>query len=215
MIYFHWIELKYRLYYILTNFIITFIIIWNYKLEILFNIIELNLIYTSLTEAFNSYIYFCIIISIIINIPLLIYHYILFMIPGLYEFEFNNLMYNLIKYFILFIIFYYTCFNWLFKYIILFFIQFESNYLTLNLKITDFIYFYNSFILSFILLFSIPFINININGKRRFIYMSILILIALITPPDVLSLLISIIPIILIIELNYIWYLIKLDRINN
>lgn len=214
MISFHWNELKYRLYYWLLNYILIFIIIWYYKQDILFNIINLNLIYTSLTEAFNSYIYFTIIFSFIFSIPILLYHIIIFIIPGLYIYECKNLLYNLIKYTLLFIIFYYTCFNYIFEFLINFFIEFEDNNLSLNLKIIDFINFLNNFIILFLIIFILPFININIKNKRKFIYLILTIFLALITPPDVLSLIISLIPLIILIEIKYLLELIKLNKLS-
>lgn len=203
MIDFHWKELKYRFYYCNFSFIITCIIIWYFKFQILFAITDLNLIFTSLTEAFEQYIYFTLLLSFIFNLPLFIYHYLLFLLPGLYIFEFKNILYNIIKYFILFILFYYLLFTYIFDNIINFFTDFESDYLLLNLKIKDFLTFFNSFIFLFLFIFILPFIEFNLNNKRKIIYLGLIIIIAFITPPDLFSLIISIIPLFILIELNY------------
>lgn len=203
MINFHWKELKYRFYYCCFSFIITSIIIWHFKFQILFRITDLNLIFTSLTEAFEQYIYFTLLLSFIFNLPLFIYHYLLFLLPGLYLFEFKNILYNIIKYFILFIFFYYLLFTYIFDNIINFFTDFESDYLLLNLKIKDFLTFFNSFIFLFLFVFILIFIEFNLNNKRKFIYLGLIIIIAFITPPDIFSLIISIIPLFILIEINY------------
>lgn len=208
---YHWKELKYRFYYWLISFISSIIIIWYYKFNILFSITDLNLIYTSLTEAFEVCIYFSIILSLLFNIPLLLYHYILFLIPGLYKFEYNNFILNILKYTLLLILFYYTSFYYILDNIIIFFTDLQSDYLILNLKIKDFISFFNSYILGFLFLFSLPFININLNKKRSIIYITFLILIAFITPPDIFSLIILILPIIIVLELKYFINLINLS----
>lgn len=209
MIQYHWNELKYRLYYWLLSFIISCIIIWYYKFNILFAITDINLIFTSLTEAFQQYIYFCILIGFILNIPLFLIHYVIFIIPGLYLFEFKIFIFNIIKYTILFIFFYYLIFYYLFDNIINFFIEFESIYLELNLKLQDFLSFFNSFIFMFLIIFILPSFNFELNNKRRFIYISLLILIAFITPPDLFSLILSILPLFLLIEINYFLKIIK------
>ena len=203
MIKYHWYELIYRFYYWLLSYIISILIIWYYKINILFSIININLIYTSLTEAFEEYIYFCLLIALLFNLPLLFIHYIYYIIPGLYLFEFKQFIKNTLKYSIFFIIFYYLLFYWLFDNILNFFINFETNYLNLNLKLKDFIKFFNKYILMFLILFILPSINFKLNNKRKFIYILLLILISFITPPDLLSLLIFILPIIILIEINY------------
>lgn len=180
----------------------------------LFNIIELDLIYTSLTEAFEQYIYFSLILSLIFSIPILMFHSIIFLTPGLYVFELKVLLYNLLKYTILFTLFYSTCFSDLFKLIVSFFVQFESSYLTLNLKIADLLSFLNSFILSFLLIFILPFISIDLKNKRKYIYIVLLIIISLITPPDLLSLILSVIPLMVLFELNYLLWVIT-DKYSN
>lgn len=203
MVDFHITEIKYRFCYCLLNIFIIFIIIWDNKIQILCTISDFDLIYTSLPEAFQQYIYFSLIISLIFNIPILLYNYILFNISGWYLYEFKIIIYNIFKYSILFILFYNICYFKLFEYIINFFIEFESYNLRLNLKITDFISFINSYSILFIILFILSFIKINIKGKRKYIYITLLIFMALITPPDVLSLIMCTIPIIILFELRY------------
>ena len=209
MIEYHWNELKYRFYYWCFSFILTCLIIWYLKFNILFAITDLNLIFTSLTEAFEQYIYFTILLSFILNIPLFIFHYFLFLLPGLYLFELKNFLKKLIKYSLIFVLFYYLIFYYVFDNIINFFTEFESEYLYLNLKIKDFLSFINSFILGFLLIFFLPFIKLELNNKRKFIYLSIMIIIAFITPPDLFSLIISIIPLFILLELNYFLELLK------
>jgi len=75
MIEYHIEELKYRFYYLILSFSLSILIVWHYKSNILFVLIDLNLIFTSLTEAFEEYIYFSVILSLVLNVPLLMIHY--------------------------------------------------------------------------------------------------------------------------------------------
>jgi sec-independent protein translocase protein TatC len=164
---------------------------------------DLNLIFTSLTEAFEEYIYFSVVLSLVLNVPLLMIHYFLFVLPGLYLFEVEKFVYNIVKYSTLLILFYIILLNYVLDNIILFFTDFESDYLVLNLKIKDFVSFINSFILGFLLIFLLPFLKMDLNNRRRFIYVGLMLLIGFITPPDLLSLLLSMSVLFVVLEVNY------------
>lgn len=164
---------------------------------------DLNLIFTSLTEAFEEYIYFSVILSLVLNVPLLMIHYFWFVLPGLYLFEVEKFVYNIVKYSTLIILFYIVLLNYVLDNIILFFTDFESDYLVLNLKMKDFLSFINSFILGFLVIFLLPFLKLELNNRRRFIYVGLMLLIGFITPPDLLSLLLSMSVLFVVLEVNY------------
>ena len=97
----------------------------------------------------------------------------------------------------------YFTLNYFLPNIIEFFCSFESAYLTLNLKIEDFLCFLNE-LLGITLLITFIFVfRFNLKNKRSIIFMSILIFIGMITPPDFLSLLLISFPLLIIIELIY------------
>lgn len=203
MIEYHFEELKYRFYYWSLSFLLSFLIVWDYKSNILFFLTDLNLIFTSLTEAFEEYMYFSMIISLVLNVPLFMFHYFLFVLPGLYLFEVEKFVYTIVKYSVVLIFFYSILLNYVLDNIIFFFRDFESDYLVLNLKIKDFLSFINSFILGFLVIFMLPFLKLELNSRRRFIYMGLMLLIGLITPPDLLSLLLSMGVLFVVLEINY------------
>jgi len=203
MIEYHLEELKYRFYYWSLSFLLSILIVWDYKSNILFVLTDLNLIFTSLTEAFEEYIYFSVILSLVLNVPLLMIHYFWFVLPGLYLFEVEKFVYNIVKYSTLLILFYIVLLNYVLENIILFFTDFESDYLVLNLKLKDFLSFINSFILGFLVIFLLPFLKLELNNRRRFIYVVLMLLIGFITPPDLLSLLLSMSVLFVVLELNY------------
>ena len=91
-------EFKYRIMYVLLSGILTFSVAYIYSLELFYffakplihlNIedFEYSLIYTDITEAFFTYLNISIYISILVSILLLIHHLIYFLIPGLYYTE--------------------------------------------------------------------------------------------------------------------------------
>lgn len=203
MIEYHLEELKYRFYYWSLSFLLSILIVWDYKSNILFVLTDLNLIFTSLTEAFEEYIYFSVILSLILNVPLLMIHYFWFVLPGLYLFEVEKFVYNIVKYSTLLILFYIVLLNYVLDNIIFFFRDFESDYLVLNLKMKDFLSFINSFILGFLVIFLLPFLKLELNNRRRFIYLGLMLLIGLITPPDLLSLVLSMSVLFVVLEVNY------------
>jgi len=112
-------------------------------------------------------------------------------------------VYNIVKYSTLIILFYIVLLNYVLDNIILFFTDFESDYLVLNLKVKDFLSFINSFILGFLLIFLLPFLKLELNNRRRFIYVGLMLLIGFITPPDLLSLLLSMSVLFVVLEVNY------------
>ena len=203
MIEYHIEELKYRFYYLILSFSLSILIVWHYKSNILFVLIDLNLIFTSLTEAFEEYIYFSVILSLVLNVPLLMIHYFWFVLPGLYLFEVEKFVYNIVKYSTLLILFYIVLLNYVLDNIIFFLRDFESDYLVLNLKMKDFLSFINSFILGFLVIFLLPFLKMELNNRRRFIYVGLMLLIGFITPPDLLSLLLSMSVLFVVLEVNY------------
>jgi len=112
-------------------------------------------------------------------------------------------VYNIVKYSTLLILFYIVLLNYVLDNIIFFFRDFESDYLVLNLKMKDFLSFINSFILGFLVIFLLPFLKMELNNRRRFIYVGLMLLIGFITPPDLLSLLLSMSVLFVVLEVNY------------
>ena len=139
--------------------------------------------------------------AIIFNIPYLYLQIYSFIIPGLYQYEFPK-YYNYIILPLYTITIIYT--KPIIYHIFQFFTQFQFQYLTLALTFQHFISFINQFIILIISLFTIPFIisyfkSFFIN-KRKLLYFTIASFLAIITPPDLISLIFTLIPIIIFIE---------------
>jgi len=100
----HLKELKHRIYYIFYSLALcilycaynwelllySFIKILNENKSIKKYIILDNFMYTNVMDIFFNVILFCLIISILVNIPLLIFHILSFFVTGLYKYEFKN-----------------------------------------------------------------------------------------------------------------------------
>lgn len=203
MISYHLNEIKYRFIYSLISFLLTSQLIWIHKHKLIFSITPINLIFTSITEAFYLYIYFTILFALITNIPYFYLQLYSFIIPGVYQHEFP-------KYYNLWILVWFLILIYikpLIKIIFTFFTQFQSQYLTLALTFQHFIQFINQLIIILFILFTIPiftsyFKSFFIN-KRKLLYFTIASTLALITPPDLLSLIATLIPLILTLEITF------------
>jgi sec-independent protein translocase protein TatC len=206
LIKYHYKEIKGRIRYILISLLLSILILIENREEILYNLSPLNLIYTSLTEGLNSYIYIIILLGIILNGPLIYIHYYSFVQGGLYRYEYEELRRKSILNIIFMIILLSITIVYILPKLILFFLQFESENLRLTLKISEYVGFLTKTILITLIIGILP-IVINrktkkIVKRRRITYMVILIISGLVTPPDVVSQIILGLPIILMIEMS-------------
>jgi sec-independent protein translocase protein TatC len=139
------------------------------------------------------------------NIPIIYIHYYSFKITGLYKYEYEIYRRKSLIYSIMLMIIILYNIIYILPNIIIFLTQFESDYLKITLKISEFVIFFINLIFITFILFIIPIIIKNnykyIENKRRLLYMIILLLSAILTPPDVLSLILLGIPMIILIEL--------------
>ena len=69
MLKYHLLELKYRLVYMVISILLTVVILWEDKENLMGSITGLDLIYTELSEGFISYLELCISFGLIINVP--------------------------------------------------------------------------------------------------------------------------------------------------
>ncbi|CAO5682587.1 MAG: Sec-independent protein translocase protein TatC [Holosporales bacterium] len=222
----HLIELRKRLIWILVIFMICFFICYHYS-NTLFDFLvqplsdilhqkggERRLIYTSLTEAFTTYIKISVFFAFILTVPCFSYHLWKFIVPGLYQSERLMFLAFLISVPLFFII------GALFAYYIIFptaysfFLSFETSVITpstlpiqLEAKLNEYLSFVMRLILAFGICFELP-VMLSILTLGKFIsYASlkkhwriaiviIFTLSAFITPPDVLSMLGLAIPLI-------------------
>lgn len=196
---------------VLSYFIAIFII--KFTIITLFEKYSLNIISINAIESFNSLILLTFYIFLLFSYPLIIQLLIFYVKDALYQSEVNFLK-SFRNNYILFLLGalygYYTSINYLIPFLLSFNdkINVESTISINNLVVT---------ILKNCLLFSIifltPFIikqiikyNIitkqKIKSKRKYIYFYLLVLSALLTPSDVLSMIVCFIPFVILFELG-------------
>ena len=212
----HLYELKYNCFIILIMFFYLFIISYYFSDQLIYllinNLLNQNMlkyfIFTNITEIFITNIFIAIFIAIFLTLQLTILLIWFFLLQGLYQFE--NLIFIKLYFFYFFFIFFLI--NLIFTNIIpniwnfflnlnfsnlyIFNIYFEPKmntyfkfiFSTFIYIFLIFIYFFCLFLFIFLNYFKI---NILIN-LRKFFYLKIIIISALITPPDILNLFIMV-----------------------
>nr|AEP41008.1 SecY [Phytophthora capsici]AEP41020.1 SecY [Phytophthora capsici]AEP41037.1 SecY [Phytophthora capsici]AEP41046.1 SecY [Phytophthora capsici] len=233
----HLFELKYNFFIILITFFYLFIISYYFSDQLIYllvnNLLNQNMlkyfIFTNITEILITNIFIAIFITTFLTIQLSILLIWFFLIKGLYKFE--NFIF--LKFYSLFIIFNLFIINFIFTNIIPHIWNFLLNLNFSNLYILtvyfepkinnyfdfiflSFIYIFIIFIYFFFLFFLI-FNNIfkikMIINLRKFFYFKIILLSALITPPDILNFFLIYIIFILIFEI-FIYISIYLNKYN-
>nr|YP_010394128.1 sec-independent transporter protein [Phytophthora litchii]DAZ88136.1 TPA_asm: sec-independent transporter protein [Phytophthora litchii] len=233
----HLYELKYNFFIILITFFYLFIVSYYFSDQLIYllvnNLLNKNMlkyfIFTNITEIFITNIFISIFIATFLIIQLSILLIWFFLSKGLYKFE--NFIF--IKFYIIFLIFNFYIINLIFTNIIphiwnfllnlnfsnlyILTIYFEpkiNNYFNFIFSsfISIFIIFLYFFLLFFLLINNIFQIKIIIN-LRKFFYLKITILSALITPPDMLNFLLIYFLFIFMFEI-FIYILIYINKYN-
>ena len=210
----HLSELKHHGFIILINFFYSFLVSYIFSDQLIYLLIN-NLICsdmlkyficTSITEILVTNVFIAIFISTFISIQVFFVLSWFFIYRGLYQFE--NFLF--IKFYLFFLIFNFFIINGIFKDIIpciwnfLLNLNFSSSYIVtiyFEPKIDKYFYFIlSSFIYIFVVciyFYSLFFVLINniiniqiIINLRKLFHLKILILSSLITPPDILNLII-------------------------
>ena len=165
-----------------------------------------NLFFFHITEAFYSFIHLSLFISFLFTLPLIFYFVYLFITPALYKFQEQYLFKYFIFHLLFLIPFYFLIFiPYLWPNIISFFYEFSNNKLNYLGSINDILKFLYNLSFIFIIFFQIPWIfnkfkKIYVRNRSIFIF-TLLLIFALVTPPDIFSLILTFIPTILIIEI--------------
>lgn len=222
------VELKNRIFFLGFSWFTTVFTCYKYKETLLYLLVKANkelfdknsfyFITTNLTEMFSVYIKICCFVSNQFLFMYLLYHFLVFISPGLYYTEYKNLStyislsicFNLTSVFL---------FNSIFlPYIWSFFLSYIETSLNerinvfFEVQITDYLMFYVKFYWIFLflsqlfLLFFISLLLISdkvntIKTTRKIFYSLFLIFSTLITPPDIISQLILTFFFILVYEL--------------
>nr|AEP41159.1 SecY [Phytophthora europaea]AEP41161.1 SecY [Phytophthora europaea] len=207
----HLFELKYNFFILLITFFYLFLISYYFSDQLIYLLVNILLhknmlkyfIFTNITEIFITNILIAFFISIFMTIQLSILLIWFFLLRGLYKFE--NLIF--LKFYFIFLIFNFFIINFIFTNIIphiwnfLLNLNFSNLYLLtiyfepkinnyFNFIFSSFIYIFIIFIYLFLLFFLI--LNNIFQIKiiitlRKFFYLKIILLSALITPPDIIN----------------------------
>lgn len=224
----YFFELKIRILYTVIFCLLLTFISFFYKESLLFFLVEPSIkfskglnpyfIYTNLTEVFSTYLEMAISVSLYLTIPLVFYQLWQFFSPGLYYKEISQIkpiiLIGLINYLLISIFLYNPILSWLWS----FFTSFEnaeSDLLGIHfeaklneyLKFINHLYFYIGLLLQLFLttitsfLFFISGNILKLINFRKYFYVSVIVLAALVTPPDVISQLILACPLFFCYEL--------------
>ena len=221
-------ELRYRLLYCFISFILAFLVSYTYSLEFFYFLakplinlnlesFEYSLIYTDITEAFFTYLNLSLYVSFGVSSFLFIHHIILFLISGLYITEayfFRKIKnYIFIACFISLTITYY----FVIPFVWYFFISNETSTTisAMNIhfegKLNEYVFILLRVFFSILCIFLIPiflFVLVklklisltNLVNQRKFAFILIFVLGALLSPPDVISQVLLAIPLCLSYE---------------
>ena len=208
----HYKEFKFLLSYYLLSAILSFLVAWNFKHKLILLITLpiwktlnlINFIYTQPSEAFFAFFNSCLFISILINLPYLVWNFYIFLKPGLYEYEDKNLKILILKFIFCLFLGMYVIHQFINPVLYTFFSNFQSEELHHMPKIAELITYNLKLINILVILPTFWFLPYYVNfyaKKRDKIYFFYLILASLITPPDVISQIIITSGLILISEL--------------
>ncbi len=214
----HLEELRRRLIAVAIVILIATIICFNYVDEILFILTRqadgLELIYTTPAEAFTSQIRLSLIVAVLVTLPFSIYQALAFILPALRTAEKKAVIPLLVAMNILF--FSGIAFGYLvvFPFALHFFLGFSSEGLLPLFTISRYISFVSTFLVAFGLVFQIPLIfwflgymsivsSQFLGENRKYALLVNAILSAVITPPDVFSQILMIIPLAILYEVGY------------
>jgi len=180
----------------------------------------LQLIYLSPPEAFMANLRLALISGLVLSSPIIIYELMAFIFPGLLKEEkvfFVAVLFGIVILFAAGVAFAYII---VFPFTIRFFLQFASVELEPKFTVTEYISFLFSFHLGFGLVFQLPLLTWAL-GKiglissgflkrnRKVALLVMLVLSAVITPPDIISQVVMVFPLALLYEIGIIMVLIS------
>jgi sec-independent protein translocase protein TatC len=210
----HLRELKKRLIYSVLALLLGFFIAYFFKIEIYKFLIkplanltaegERKMIYTNLTEAFVTYIKLSIFAGFIFAFPVMAFQVYAFIAPALYKNEKKFFIPLLVSSPVLFVFGGAFVYYFLFPTAWDFFLSFETSAtetlipIKLEAKVADYLSLVTSLIIAFGLSFQLPIILLllvfsgvlsleNLIKTRKYAVVVILIIAAILTPPDVIS----------------------------
>lgn len=186
---------------------------------------DLTLIYVKPAEALIANIRLAVMAGVILVLPLIIYQFLAFIVPGLYKKERRVLLPLVFFMVILFGAGVSFAYFVAFPFAITFFLKFATHDLQALFTITEYMAFVTKFIFSFGLVFQMPLLflvlgRLNVvkppflRRNRKYVLLIIVVFAALITPPDAISQLIMAGPLLVLYEFGIILVAISQYRRN-
>nr|YP_009577917.1 twin-arginine translocase subunit TatC [Guillardia theta]QBJ06292.1 twin-arginine translocase subunit TatC [Guillardia theta] len=233
----HLLELKLRIWYLFFGFCVTFIVSYSYAsqlisllskplLKFLMNDSS-DLIFVNVFEVLNTYINVSLYTTFFLYMPIFIYIVFLFLKPGLFKSEKTFLLY-LYKFFlqlllISFVLSYYVIIPSILSFLLTLDIIVNPDFLILKMQTK--LYDYITFICEFITLYCITFCEFflfmisliyleffnskALVQKRRFIIIICLLIGCVFSSPDLLSLFMSSVPLVVFFEITLFMFILK------
>lgn len=226
----HLIELRQRLLYCLAAFLVAFLFAYGFAQDIFLFLVKplaklmegeegRRLIYTGLTEAFLTYLSVSFFTALFITLPMILWQLWKFVAPGLYQHERGVFRPFLIATPLLFLAggamaYYVVCpMAWEF------FLSFEtpatagSLPIQLEARVSEYLSLVMKLIFAFGLSFQLPVVLVllakvgvitsqQLTAKRKYAFLGIVVVAAIITPPDIISPISLIIPLYALYEIS-------------
>ena len=173
-----------------------------------------SFIFTSLTEAFFTYLKLALFSGIILASPVILYQIWAFVAPGLYRKEKKYALPFVILSTFFFLTGVMFCFLVVFPIACKFFAGFaESGIIEMKLKMSDYLSFSCKFMLAFGAVFEMPIFilflsrmgivtHIQLKQNRKYVLILAFVVSAILTPPDIVSQVLMAVPLILLYELS-------------
>jgi sec-independent protein translocase protein TatC len=180
----------------------------------------LRLIYLSPPEAFMANLRLALISGFVLALPVILYELAAFIFPGLTRSEkifFITIIFGITLLFGLGVVFAYHV---AFPFTLRFFLQFATEQLEPRFAISDFISFVLSFHLAFGIVFQLPLLTWGLGkigllstqflrSHRKIAFLILLAMSAVITPPDIISQVVMVLPLLMLYEIGIIMVLIS------
>lgn len=214
----HLHELKTRSIKILVVMFLISVLTWNYIDSIIAYLVSqsaLTIITISPFEMIQSKMYICIFIAFVIALPFILFQIFRFVSPALYPKERNIILWSIVPFYLMFVAGIIVSIQFFINIMMFFVTQFYIPGIDQTIALSKYI----SFIISSSLLVGILFCMPNVAGiltyiglltnnimkvYRKHVIIIILLFSAIISPPDVFSLVLMAIPIILLYEVSII-----------
>lgn len=200
MVSFHSVEVRYRTLYSCVSLIGSSCLIWESVESVLFNLCPISLVYTSFYEGFICFIWLTVLLVMVLHMPLLGYHVLCFLSSGLYDYEYKKCVKWLYLVTCIFSMSVLCCTWVVIPSVVSFFLEFESEFLFATIKIVDFVVLLGVLVECCVFCCVIPFIP---RAPRRYLYFGVLVLCGCVTPPDVVSLVVLSMLVIVMLEVSY------------